>query len=202
MNFDIKHQESYSRGQLLLRSLFGILYIGIPHMFVLYFIMIGVAVVNFIAWWAILFTGKYPEGMFHFVEKYLRWSTRVSARFMHLADGYPAFGLNAEDDAVTLEIPYPESLSRGQLILRSLFGMYYIFIPHMFVLYFRMIAMSFVMFIAWWIVLFTGKYPEGMHKFNVGTFRWYMRVIIIMMNMTDKYPPFSGAPDTDSVIAA
>jgi hypothetical protein len=47
-------------------------------------------------------------------------------------------------------------------------------------------------FIAWWVVLFTGKYPETWHAFNVGTFRWITRVQLYMGFMTDEYPPFSG----------
>jgi len=48
------------------------------------------------------------------------------------------------------------------------------------------------MFLAWWVVLFTGKYPENWHAFIVGTMRWSMRVTLYMANMTDEYPPFSG----------
>ncbi|MEY3426151.1 MAG: hypothetical protein RL679_1509, partial [Bacteroidota bacterium] len=68
---------------------------------------------------------------------------------------------------------------------------FYVYIPHIFCLYFLTIAASFVRFIAWWIVLFTGKYPAGMHGFSVGVMRWGFRVSAYMGYLTDTYPPFS-----------
>jgi hypothetical protein len=192
MNFDIKHQESYSRGELLLRSFFGFFYIMIPHMFILFFLSIASMFMGFIAFWSILFTGAYPKGMYEFQVKFRRWQLRVNARLLNLSDGYPQFGLDTEDNNVTFDIKYPESLSRGNLLLRAFFGIFYIMIPHMFVLYFRMIGTYFVIFIAWWAVLFTGEYPKGMHNFVVGTLRWAMRLGLYLGNMTDTYPAFTG----------
>ena len=192
MKFDIIHQDSYSRGELLLRWLFGWLYIAIPHMFILMFLSLVSAIITFIAFWAILFTGKYPKGMFNFQVNLLKWNYRVNARLLNLADGYPKFGLDVEDDALVLDIEYPESLSRVTLLLRVLFGFFYILIPHGFLLLFRMIATMFLIFLAFFVVLFTGKYPENWHKFNVGTQRWGLRVNLYFNFMTDVYPPFSG----------
>lgn len=192
MNLQIRHQDSYSRGELLLRTFFGWLYIAIPHVFCLFFLGIGAAILSFIAWWAILFTGKYPKGMFDFQLKIMRWSMRLNASLYNLVDGYPAFGLNTDKDNVKLEVEYPETLSRGILILRLLFGIIYYGIPHGFCLLFRAIWGQILMFIAWWVVLFTGKYPENWHKFNVGTLRWISRINLYSNFMTDKYPPFSG----------
>lgn len=188
----IKYQESYSRGELLLRSFFGFIYIAIPHIFVLLFIMIGSAVLNFIAFWAVLFTGQHPRGMFDYQVNAMRWQLRLNAVMLNLADGYPAFGMSAKSDNITLEVPYPERLSIGLHILKFLFGFIYVYIPHIVCLLFRMIAMYFVIFIAWWAVLFTGKYPAGMHAFAVGTIRWQLRINLYMMWMSDVYPPFSG----------
>jgi len=192
MNFDIKHQESYSRGELLLRSFFGFIYILIPHMFILIFLSIASLFINFIAFWAILFTGKYPKGMFEFQVKFRLWQLRVNARLLNLSDGYPAFGLDSKDENITFEMEYPESLSRGNLLLRAFFGIFYVIIPHMFILYIRLIGVYVVVFIAWWAVLITGKYPKGMFDFVVGTFRWAMRLGLYMGNMTDTYPAFTG----------
>lgn len=192
MDFDIKHQDSYSRGELLLRSFFGFIYILIPHMFILFFLSIASIFMSFIAFWAILFTGKYPKGMFEFQVKFRRWQLRVNARLLNISDGYPAFGLDTKDENVTFEMEYPESLSRGTLLLRAFFGFFYVIIPHIFILYFRLIVVYVVIFIAWWAVLFTGKYPKGMFDFVVGTFRWAMRLGLYMGNMTDTYPAFTG----------
>lgn len=190
--FNIAHQESYSRGELLLRTFFGWLYIMIPHAFVLLFMSIAAGILHFIAWWAILFTGKYPKNFFEFQLSILRWSTRVNARMLNLVDGYPAFGTSAIDDKIIVDIAYPEKLSRGLLIIRLLFAGIYVGIPHFFCLFFRLIACYFLIFIAWWAVLITGKYPAGMHNFVVGTLRWAMRVTAYIYFMTDEYPPFSS----------
>ena len=161
-------------------------------MFVLLFLSILSLFIGFIAFWAILFTGKYPKGMFEFQVKFRLWQLRVNARLLNLSDGYPAFGLDTKDENIIFEIEYPESLSRGNLLLRAFFGIFYVIIPHMFILYFRMIGVYVVICIAWWSVLITGKYPKGMFDFVVGTFRWAMRLGLYMGNMTDTYPAFTG----------
>ena len=192
MQLTITHQDMYSRGELLLRTIFGGIYIAIPHAFLLFFVSIWSAILHFIAFWAILFTGRYPESMFEFQIKFMRWSLRLSATLHNLVDGYPAFGVNGTSDKVALEIEYPEGLSRGLVIVRMLFGILYCSIPHAFCLFFRFIATSFLAFLAWWVVLFTGSYPEGWHEFNTGTLRWMTRVQLYMGILTDQYPPFSG----------
>ena len=192
MNFSIKHQEEYSRGELLLRTILGWVYIGIPHYFLLSIIGIWSGILHFLAWWAILFTGKYPQSMFEFQAKYIAWGNRFGASLANLVDGYPALGLAGTSDTVKVELTNPAGMSRGKLLLRTFFGSIYVGIPHGFCLYFRAIGAAFVAFIAWWIVLFTGKYPENMHHFVVGTLRWSNRVFFYLANLTDDYPPFTG----------
>lgn len=194
MKIDIKYQDRYSRGELLLRSLFGGIYIVLPHLFILIFVSLWGAILSFISWWIVLFTAKYPQSFFEFQEGLYRWNLRLNARLNNLSDGYPPFGIDAKDDYVTLEIPYPERLSRGVLLLRLLFGGIYVILPHGFLLIFRTIASLVLQFLAWWVVLFTASYPQSWHEFNVGTIRWSMRVNIYMSFMTDDYPPFSGKP--------
>lgn len=192
MNLTIKHQEKYSRLELILRTFFGFIYILIPHYFILFFISIAGFVLKFLSFWIVLFTGHYPEKFFNFQVNLYRWSLRLIARMFNLSDGYPAFGLKAMDDSVILDIPFPEKISRGLLVLRILFGFFYVIIPHFFVLFFRYIAVGVLLFIAWWAVLITGKFPEGFHSFISGTIRWEIRVGIYLGFMTDEYPPFSG----------
>ena len=193
--FEIDRQVEYSRGELLLRTFFGWIYIVLPHAFILGLLGIWSGILTFIAFWSILFTGRYPESMFEFQEQLQRWQIRFNAVTLNLSDGYPAFGLTAQHEGVHVEIPYPENLSRGELILKALFGFIYVIIPHGIILYLRLIATMILMIFAWFAVLFTGKYPAGMHEFNVGTLRWAFRVSLYMALMTDRYPPFSGRPD-------
>lgn len=192
MKLTIKNQESYSRLELLLRTFFGWLYIAIPHGFLLFFISIWSLILMFLAFWAVLFTARYPKSFFEFQAGFFRWNLRLTARLYNLSDGYPAFGIKGTDEYTNLDIPYPEKLSRGLLILRVLFGWLYVMIPHGFILFFRGIATAVVIFIAWWIVLFTGKYPLSLHNFVTGTVRWGTRINLYIYFMTDAYPPFTG----------
>ena len=192
MKFSITHQERYSRSELLLRTFFGWIYIGIPHGFLLCLVGIWSIVLQFLTFWAILFTGKYPRSFFEYQLNYLHWNNRVNARMLNLVDGYPGFGLNRIDNKTELEIEYPESTDRVLVLARFFFGWLYVLIPHGFILYFRAIAMLILCFLAFWVVLFTGKYPQSWHDFNVGTFRWSQRVYNYLYYMTDEYPPFTG----------
>lgn len=195
MILEFKYQEHYSRGELLLRSILGLFYIIIPHAFLLFFVGIAAGVLQFLSFWIILFTGRYPESWFEFQVKYMRWSLRLNGRVLNIADGYPAFGLNAEDDNLIFEVPYPENISRSSVLLRFLFGFFYVMIPHGFILLLLGMAVNVISTIAWFLVLFTGKYPKSMFDFVVSYLRWSQRVSLYLAYMTDTYPPFSGEPD-------
>jgi hypothetical protein len=195
MKLTITHQESYSRGELLLRSFFGIIYMILPHFFLMIFCALWDMIGGIISFWTILFTGKYPRSFFDYRLNMMRWSVRLNARTSHMVDGYPSFFPSGTDDKTSLDIEYPESLSRGTLLLKAFFGLLYCQLPHGIVLMFRSLWGSILSLIAWWIVLFTGTYPKSTHDFNRGTMLWSLRVSAYMGNMTDKYPPFSGADE-------
>lgn len=197
LSFFIKQQASYSRVQALLRMLFGQVYILIPHGLVLLFVGIWGSLLQVFAFWAILFTRKYPKSWFEFQVNLLRWKLRVNARMMHLTDGYPAFGLSKQDPNIIFEVEYPEELSRGKLLLKLFFG-FFLIIPHAFCLFFRAIATLFLVILTPWSILFTGNYPAGWHRFNVGTLRWAARVGLYFGLMRDEYPPFYGKTTQES----
>ena len=199
MTAEITRQEEYSRGELLLRSFLGIFYIYLPHAFLLMFIQLWAGILLFISFWVILFTGRYPESWFEFQVKALRWQWRVNARYFNLSDGYPAFGLDAEDPNTKFDVTYPENISRGLVLVRFLFGFIYVALPHGIILGLRFYVSLFLVFIAFWAVLFTGRYPDAIHEFNVGTLRWAVRVNLYLSYMTDTYPPFSGKADSELV---
>ena len=196
MRIIIKHQESYSRGDLLLRTFFGFIYLALPHAFVLLFLQIGLLFANIARFWIILITGNWPKGLFNYAVKLQRYNLRVSARLMNLSDGYPQFGLNGTDDNTDFDIEHQESYSRLRLLGRTFFGVLLIF-PHIFVLYFKLIGVYIVMFIAWWVVLFTGKYPQGMHSFVVGVLRHAYRLGYYLYFLGGNYPSFSNSPTQD-----
>ncbi len=87
---------------------------------------------------------------------------------------------------ITFGAVYPEKMSRLTTFFRII-----LIIPQVIVLYFLEIVAGVIWFIAWWAILFTGKYPKGMYDFFVGFMRWSTRVNGYMYLLTDKYPPFS-----------
>jgi hypothetical protein len=192
MKLTITHQEKYSRGQLLLRLFFGWLYIGIPHLFLLAIVGIWSAILTFVTFWVVLFTAKFPESIFKFQIGMQNWSLRVEAVLYNLEDGYPAFFPGGTSTAVSLDVPRPEKVSRGLVILRLLLGWAYVGIPHFICLGVRFIGTAVLAFLAWWAVLFTGKYPARWHAFNVGSFRWMTNISLYLGYFTDEYPKFSG----------
>ena len=191
MKLTITHQEKYSRGQLLLRTIFGLFYIRIPHGFLISIISIWSNILTFVTFWVALFTAKFPESIFKFQLGMLNWNLRVEAVLANLVDGYPAFFPSGTSDTVSLEVPRPERVSRSLVLLRLLSPIY-VWIPHGFCLFFRLIATGVLGFLAWWAILFAGTYPSRWHAFNVGTFRWIARVLLYIGYFTDEYPKFSG----------
>ena len=192
MKLILNRPESSSRGQLLLRSFFGWLYIMIPHGFVLFFVMIWYAILEFVKFWVALFTGKIPQSIYEFQLKVWQWQVRLTATLYNMRDGYPAIGPGGSNPDATIEFENPEKVSRGLVLVRALFGWIYVGIPHGFLLGFVGIAASFVCFIAWWAILFTGKYPEGMYDFMTRYLRWSLRVSLYLGYYSDDYPPFNG----------
>ncbi len=93
---------------------------------------------------------------------------------------------------VKFTIDYPEKLSRLTLLLKTFFGWLYVLIPHGIILCLYGIALIFTTIIAWFAILFTGKYPRGLFDFAVGYQRWSNRVNAYMLLLTDAYPPFNG----------
>lgn len=189
----INLQESNSRGQLLLRSFFGWVYIFIPHVVVFFFVSIWYGILDFIKFWVVLFTGRIPESTFEFQKKFWQWQIRLTATIFNMRDGYPAIGTGGSNENATIEFENPESVKRGLVLIRALFGSIYVGIPHGFLLGFFGIAANFVQFLAWWAILFTGKYPESMFDFIMRYLRWSMRVSLYLSYYTDDYPPFNGA---------
>jgi hypothetical protein len=165
---------------------------ALPHIIILYFVRIAAAVVYFLATFAILFTGKYPLGMYNFYVGYSRWEYRVSGYSTHLFDRYPPFGFDPVEYPLTYEVDYPTRSSR--FLNFPIFGPIiktFFLLPHYFVLIGLAIIDSVVVFIAQFAILFTGSFPAGLHAYSVGVMRWGARVQAYSAGITDRYPPFS-----------
>ena len=135
----------------------------------------------------ILFRKKYPRWWFDWNYALTKFSYRIQAYILLLRDEYPAL---EEDQAVKVELLYPDAskdLSRGLPLVK-----WFLAIPHLIILAFLCVAVIFVSIIAWFAILFTGKYPAKIHEFVVGVSRWGLRVsAYAFLLITDEYPPFS-----------
>jgi Domain of unknown function (DUF4389) len=183
VRFDVEYPDRLSRWKIFLKWLFAI-----PHFIIVYLLQLVNGVLNFIAFFTILFTKKWPRGMFDFSLQFHRWTANVFAYAILLQrDEYPPFSGELGEYPVTLEVEYREDLSRWMIFVKWL-----LVIPHLIVLLFLIIAAYVVTFIAFFAILFTGRYPRGMFDFVVGTSRWFIRVsAYATWLMTDRYPPFS-----------
>ena len=173
--------------------------LAIPHYVVLAFLWIAFVVVWIIAFFAILFTRKFPRKLFNFNVGVLRWTWRVGFYSYQAlgTDKYPPFTLASVDDyPADLEVAYPERLSSGLVLVKW----WLLAIPHYIVTAFfwggwgeNWGNIGLVFFLAIFgavVVLFTGKYPEEIFKLVVGMNRWAYRVAAYAALMTDRYPPF------------
>ena len=190
----VDYPERLSRGLIFVKWL-----LALPHLFVLAFYGIGVFFAAIAAWFAILFTGNQPRELFEFIVGFNRWYLRVMAYVNLLRDEYPPFTNEPGGYPVELEVEYPERLSRGLIFIK-----WALTLPHWIILMFYGVVVGGVTIIAWFAILFTGRYPKGLFDFVVGYYRWLFRVIayqgVVIYYfptyvgglLTDKYPPFSN----------
>ena len=165
--------------------------LAIPQIIVVYVLQIALNVTVFISFFTVLFTKKIPRGMFDFMVMVLRYQWRVGTFYMFMREPYPPFDFepgtqDQEDDPARFSIDYPEELNRWLPFVKWLLA-----IPHYFVLIFLFIGGFFAWIGAFFAVLFTGKYPQGIRDYMVGVARWCYRVQAYVSLMRDDYPPFS-----------
>ena len=189
-------------------------FLAIPHFLVLAVLWFAFGIATFCAWFAILFTGRYPQPLFDFNVGVLRWTWRVAyyAGSGGLgSDRYPPFTLDpTPDDAAHLDVAYPGQLSRGLIFVKWL-----LLLPHWIVLAIltgptvTWVATSgehwqtsvpgilgLLTFVAALVLLFSGGYPKGLFDVIVGLNRWEYRVLAYAFLMTDS----SVAPDPDRTV--
>jgi len=196
--------------------------LAIPHYIVLAFLWVAFFVLTVVAFFAILFTGRYPKGIFEFNLGVLRWTWRV-AFYSYAAlgtDRYPPFTLDeAPDYPATLAIAYPETLSRGlvlvkwwllvipQYVIVGIFvggGSYAAWHRDSWAWSYGGGLIGLVVVFAGVALLFTTRYPRGIFDLALGLDRWVARVVAYAGLMTDTYPPFrldQGGSDPAGAVA-
>ncbi len=134
----------------------------------------------------LLFRQKYPRWWFDWNLALVKFSTRCSVYLALMTDRYPSV---EEEQSVHIEIPYPDAsqLGSGMPLIK-----WFLAIPHYIVLAALAVAAIVCVLIAWFAILFTGKYPKSLFAFILGTMRWSLRVsAYAFLLTTDQYPPFS-----------
>jgi hypothetical protein len=183
-------------------------FLAIPHFIVLFFLWIAFLVLSVVALVAILFTGRYPRGIFDFNVGVLRWTWRVGY-YSYSAlgtDSYPPFTLDdVPEYPARLSVAYPQSLSRGLVLVKW----WLLAIPQYLIIgvftgaafagysgasdgnwWYGSGLIGLLVCIAGIALLFANRYPRGLYDLVMGMNRWCFRVVAYAALMTDQYPPF------------
>ncbi len=136
------------------------------------------------SWFTIVISGVHINVVRRYTRYYLRWRVRALAYMMLLIDQYPPFG--DADYPATLTLTLPETRDRLTVGLRILLA-----IPHFIVLFFLVCAWWVTSLVSWFLILFTGEYPQGLYDFGAAVLRWLIRVEAYVLLMVDEYPPFA-----------
>jgi len=162
--------------------------VAIPWLIVAYVYGLVAEIAAIIAWFAIVFTGKYPEGLYNFVAGYVRMSSRTNSFLYLLADDLPPFGgEDAGDYPVRIGVPPPlDKYSRLKTGFRLIVG-----IPVMLLAFVQSIILYVCSIIAWFVILFTGKLGEGLFNPMRSAMAYLTRGGAYFLLLTEDWPPFS-----------
>lgn len=181
INISIQHQPEYSRFLPLVKWI-----LLIPQYIVYIFLAIGALFVWFAAFFAVLFTAKYPRGMWDYMVGVQRWGLRINAYAYFATDKYPPYTLQeTPEDTVRLYAVYPEHVDRW----RALFS-YLVAIPYLFVAYIVSIIGQVCSMVAFFTIIFTKQIPVGLFDWIRKGMMWQTRGSFYAAFMSTLYPPF------------
>ncbi len=188
--FAVAYTERRSRLTTFFRWL-----LAIPHMIVLWFygLFAGIAVI--IAWFAIVITARYPQGLYDFVAGYHRYYGRFSGYFWLLSDPYPPFSGSEEHEypAVLAIGPRMEKYSRLLTFFRLI-----LMIPVWIIVYVLGIVASVLVFFAWIVIVILGRMPQGLQNVIEYCLSYTLRSGVYASLLTEAFPPFDGSPESVS----
>ncbi len=187
LTYNIEHQGEYNRWLPLVKWL-----LVIPNAFVFIFVALAAVFAWIGSFFVVLFTARYPRGIFDFLVGVGRWGARLGAYVCLLTDKYPPFSIHPQpDDTVVYDLAYPE---QGVDRWRPLVHWILIFPYHLIagVLGYLVGLMAFISFFT---ILFTKKIPPGIFDMALNGIRWQARSSIYGAWMVTKYPPFEWDPE-------
>lgn len=177
--------------------------LAIPHLVIANVLGNVANVLAVVSWFIIVFTGKLPDEIARFQCMILRYELRSYSYALWLRESYPPFefemvGADPRSDPVRVDIaPQLDDRNRLTVALRLLW-----IIPIAVFAFVVMVAATFVLLVAFFAVLFTGRWPDGLRRFVVGTGRLWLRVSAYGRLLVDDYPPFALAPNTSEPLAS
>jgi hypothetical protein len=156
----------------------------IPHFIALLFVGIGAFFVAIYAFFAVLFTGRWPRGAFDYLVGTFRWAYRVICYFHLMVDAYPPFSLADDPNyPVRLNIDYPERIANWRPLVQWLLAIPYLIVASVFYWLTGLLTIA-----AFFTIIFTKKIPRELFELMVPGLRWQMRGNVYTYFMTDRYP--------------
>jgi Domain of unknown function (DUF4389) len=182
VTFEVDYEEKRSRLTTFFR-----LFFAIPHFIVLWFYGVAAGIVIIVAWFALVLTGRYPQGMYDFVAGFLRYTTYVWGYFYLGTDRYPPFSGSDTDYPVRLNIGPPKAqYSRAKAFFRIILA-----IPVMIINYAMQIVTQVGALIAWFAIVALGRQPRGLQDMIGLGLSYQQRSFAYFALLTEDWPPFT-----------
>ena len=187
LTYEIERQDEYHRFLPLVKWL-----LVIPNIIVLAFVLIAALFAWIGSFFAVLVTGRYPEGIFNFLVGVGRWMARTGAYVCLLTDKYPPFTTAVTpEDTVVYDVAYPEQgVDRWRPLVHWL-----LIIPYHLIATVLGYLVGLMTLISFFTILFTKQIPQGIFDMALNGIRWQARSNVYGAWMVTKYPPFEWDPD-------
>jgi hypothetical protein len=186
----VQYEAVYEAERNRLTTFFRLI-LAIPHFILVALWGIPAYLVTIIAWFAIIITGSYPQGLWDFAARYFVYTGRVNGYYGLLTDVYPPFG-SGGDYPVQVSVQRSDRQSRLKTFLR-----YILIIPAAIGTYLLTIAQNAVTFLAWLVIIFTGRMPVPLQNFILFVHRFSIRTTAYALLLVDAYPSFAEGPGPD-----
>ncbi|MGH2957029.1 MAG: DUF4389 domain-containing protein [Solirubrobacterales bacterium] len=185
--YPVRYEADYSETQNRWKAFFRLI-LAIPWYIVLQVYLLAAFVVAFLAWFAILFTGRYPEGLYNFNAGVLRFTARANAFFYLQTEEYPSFGFEANPGyPIRAQIDPPlQSYNRWKAGFRLILAF-----PVYFMAYLIPGISGMASAIAWFHIVFMGRTSGGAHNALTFGLVYQLRSLAYLLLMTERIPPVS-----------